>query len=269
MPEMPNKIPVSASGQASIFANPLKGKIALVTGASRNLGAGFARALAQAGADVIIHYHSNASKEDAANLEQSLRDFGGRVSSIQADLTSLKEVELLFDHIEADYGALDILVNNAGKMHKAPMHEVSEAQYDALFQLNTKSAFFLMREAAKRVSNDGRIINIGTSLLGAFTGYYSAYSGSKAPLEDFSKALAKEVGSRGITVNTVCPGPLDTPFLRDAETEETLAWLASASVTNRLGKVEDITPWIVFLASDAAGWATGQTFFVNGGFVTR
>ncbi len=126
-----------------------------------------------------------------------------------------------------------------------------------------------MRGAAASLCEGGRVINIGTSLLGAFTGHYAAYSGSKAPLEDFDRALAKKLRSRAITVNTVCPGPIDTSFLAEAETEETLNWLASASTAGRLGVVDDITPWIVFLASPAARWATGQTFFVNGGFATR
>ncbi len=254
---------------ASTFTKALQGKVALVTGASRNLGAGFAKGLATAGASVVVHYNDPSSQTDAQHVAKSIHDDGGEAICLQADLADMGQIDSLFTSTLAHFGALDIVVNNAGIMHKSVIEATAEADFDQLFSVNTKGAFFVMRAAAANLREGGSIVNIGTSLLGAFTGNYAAYSGSKAPLEDFSRALAKELGSRAITVNTVCPGPVDTSFLAEAETEDTLNWLASASTAGRLGTVADITPWIVFLATPAARWATGQTFFVNGGFATR
>ncbi|MFK5980680.1 MAG: SDR family oxidoreductase [Rhizobiaceae bacterium] len=248
---------------------PLENQTAIITGAARNLGAHFALGLAAAGANTLIHYNADGSGAEAESVAEAAQKFGTKSVAIQTDLTSKDGAKLLFEKAEGVFDKIDILINNAGAMHKAPIADTSEEDFDRVFALNSKAAFFIMKEAGNKLQDNGRIINIGTSLLGAFTGYYAAYAGSKAPLEDFSRALAKEVGNRGITVNTVCPGPLETSFLTDAEPQEALDWLASASVAGRLGQVEDITPWIVFLASPGARWATGQTIFVNGGFATR
>ncbi|WP_120498222.1 SDR family oxidoreductase [Kiloniella sp. EL199] len=253
----------------SPFARPLEGRIALVTGAARNLGAGFVEGLAQAGAVTIIHYNSPSSETEAKHLLKTVTQTGGKGMVVQSDLTSCEEIKLLFDTIEKEQGGVDIVVNNAGRMHKAPVSDTLESEFNEVFALNTKAAFFVMKEAGNRIRAGGSIINIGTSLLSAFTGHYAAYAGSKAPLEDFTRALAKEIGHRGVAVNTICPGPVETSFLTSAETPETLNWLAQASVSGRLGQIEDIVPWVVFLATPASTWATGQTFFVNGGFTAR
>ncbi len=253
----------------SPFSRSLEGKVALVTGGARNLGASFAAALAAAGATTVVHYNRPSSHDDAKSVVKSIQDNGGTGQCIQADLTHMDEIQSLLLQTKEAFGRIDIVVNNAGVMQKGPIGKTTEAQFDQVFSVNSKAAFFVMKEAATYLQDNGRIINIGTSLLGSFTGLYAAYAGSKAPLEDFSRALAKEVGARGITVNTICPGPVDTDFLTTVETDETLNWLANGSVTGRLGRPEDITPWIVFLSTPAAGWATGQTFFVNGGFATR
>lgn len=119
------------------------------------------------------------------------------------------------------------------------------------------------------LSEDGRNISMDTYLLGAFTGYYGVFAGSKAPLEHFIRALAKEIGHKGITVNTVAPGPIDTPFFHGEENEQSVTYPKAASVANRLGDIRDILPVIEFLTSEEAQWGTGQTIFVNGGFVAR
>lgn len=258
--------------EATSYVNdlrPLEGKTAIVTGAARNLGAQFVLGLAAAGAKTIVHYNAEKSIPEAESVAESAQKLGVKSLAVQADLTVTGGARRLFEEAEGEFGEIDIVVNNSGAMHKAPVSETSEEDFDRVFTLNSKAAFFVMKEAGNRLKDNGRIINIGTSLLGAFTGYYAAYAGSKAPLEDFSRALAKEVGHRGITVNTVCPGPIETTFLTGAETQESLDWLAGASVAGRLGQIEDITPWIVFLSSPGARWATGQTIFVNGGFATR
>jgi NAD(P)-dependent dehydrogenase (short-subunit alcohol dehydrogenase family) len=126
-----------------------------------------------------------------------------------------------------------------------------------------------MREAAKHMADNGRILNLGTTLLGATTGYYSIYAGSKAPLEDFTRALAKEIGHRGITVNTIAPGPINTSFFHPAETPESTEWLKHQSISGQLGEIGDIVPIVKFVVSPEARWVTAQTIFVNGGFLAR
>jgi NAD(P)-dependent dehydrogenase (short-subunit alcohol dehydrogenase family) len=150
---------------------------------------------------------------------------------------------------------------------KKPYAEISEQEYDRIFALNAKAPFFCMQEAARRMEDGGRIINVGTSVLGMVTGYYSVYAGSKAPLEQFMRALAKEVVARGITVNTIAPGALDTSFFYPAETPESVAFIKE--VTGGLGDVQDVVPLVEFLVSPGARWVTAQTIFVNGGLLAR
>ena len=178
-------------------------------------------------------------------------------------------METLVAETQRQLGKLDILVNTAGMVLKKPLAGFTEEEYDRLFDINAKAAFFCMREAARHMENEGRVVNIVTTLVGATTGFYSGYAGSKAPLEDFTRALAKEAGSRGITVNAVGPGPLDTSFFYPAETPESIAWLKQQSYNGELGKIEDIVPLIQFLVSPAARWITAQTIFINGGFLAR
>ncbi|MFA6009856.1 MAG: SDR family oxidoreductase [Desulfobacteraceae bacterium] len=247
----------------------LKEKVAVITGASRNMGRAFAESLGSEGAAVAVHYHSTSAKVEAEETASAVNSAGGKAFIIQADLTKVNEIETLFDQVTERFGRLDILINNAGMVIKKPFLAISEDDYDKIFAINSKAAFFCMREAAARMEENGRIINIGTSLLGATTGYYSIYAGSKAPLEDFTRALAKEVGARGITVNTIAPGPLNTSFFYPAETPEAIEWLKHQSINGQLGEVKDIAPLVKFLASPEARWITAQTIFINGGFLSR
>lgn len=251
------------------MSNTMKGKVAVITGAARNMGRAFAQALAQHGCDVVVHYNSDSSAADAEVTASLVQQAGSRALLVKGDLTNHENVVSLFEQTKSAFGRVDIVINNAGKVIKRPFIEYTEAHFDQLFNINCKAAFFVMQEAAKCIEDNGRIINMGTSLLGAFTGYYALYAGSKAPLEDFTKALAKEIGHRGVTVNTVCPGPVDTEFFHGEENEQAVAYLSAASVANRLGKIEDIVPMIEFIASDRSRWTTGQTLFINGGFVAR
>ena len=164
---------------------------------------------------------------------------------------------------------MDIVVNNAGVIVKKPIVEVTEEDFDRSFGINAKAAFFVMQEAARRLPEGGRIINIGTTLLAATAPGYAVYAGSKAPLEDFTRALAKEIGGRGITVNTVAPGPLDTPFYHAQEAPAAVAYARNAAPAGRLGTPDDVVPLVEFLDSPAAQWVNAQTLFVNGGYLAR
>ncbi|MEO1080326.1 MAG: SDR family oxidoreductase [Pseudomonadota bacterium] len=247
----------------------LQGKVALVTGAARNMGRAFTEALAQRGANLIIHHHSESSAEEASELARRARALGVEAMVFQGDLSKVERVEALFRDGIAHFGRLDIVINNAGVVLKKSFADVTEADFDRVFGINTKAAFFVMREAARAIEDGGRIINMGTTLLGATTGMYGVYAGSKAPLEDFSRALAKEIGARGITVNTVAPGPVDTAFFHGEENEQSVAYLSQQSPLGRLGRVSDITPLIEFLVSEESAWVTAQTLFINGGFLAR
>ncbi|MDO6446237.1 SDR family oxidoreductase [Colwellia sp. 1_MG-2023] len=247
----------------------LQNKVAIITGASKNMGSAFAIALAKQGCNIVVHYNSGSSKTAAENTAKLVENTGSKALIVKADLTTQVAVTELFTKAKAVFGKIDIVINNAGKVIKRPFVDYTENDFDQLFNINCKAAFLVMKEAANHIEDNGRIINMGTSLLGAFTGYYALYAGSKAPLEDFTKALAKEIGSRGVTVNTICPGPVDTPFFHGEENDEAVAYLSSASVENRLGRIEDIVPMIEFIACESAQWTTGQTLFVNGGFVAR
>lgn len=247
----------------------LQGKVAVITGAARNMGSAFAQSLALKGCNIVVHYNSESSFEDAQRTANTVKQNGSNAILVKGDLSKLENVKELFSKAVDAFGSVDIIINNAGKVIKRPFVEYTEDDYDQLFNINCKAAFFVMQEGAKYIEDNGRIINMGTSLLGAFTGFYALYAGSKAPLEDFTKALAKEIGSRGVTVNTICPGPVDTAFFHGEENEQAVAYLSAASVANRLGKIEDIVPVIEFIASEKSQWTTGQTLFINGGFVAR
>jgi NAD(P)-dependent dehydrogenase (short-subunit alcohol dehydrogenase family) len=249
--------------------NELEGKVAVITGSARNMGRAFAQALAKKGANVTVHYRGEASKADAEETARLVRETGRRAVVVGGDLSDVATVRRLFDETMKELGRVDIVINNAGVIVKKPMIEITEEEYDRSFGINAKAAFFVMQEGARRISENVRIINMGTTLLAATTAFYGVYAGSKAPLEDFSRALAKEVGARGVTVNTVAPGPIDTAFYHGQETPQSTAYATQASVAKRLGTIDDIVPVIEFLASPRSQWVTAQTIFVNGGYLTR
>jgi NAD(P)-dependent dehydrogenase (short-subunit alcohol dehydrogenase family) len=247
----------------------LSGKVAVITGAARNMGRAFARALAKDGADVVVHHHGEASKGDAEETARLVRAEGARAVVVSGDIARVATVRRLFEEASSAFGRVDIVINNAGMIIKKPMIDVTEEEYDAIFAINAKAAFFVMQEAARRIADNGRIINVGTTLLAATTAFYGVYAGSKAPLEDFTRALAREIGGRGVTVNTVAPGPIDTAFYHGQESAQSTAYATQASVAKRLGTIDDIVPIMSFLASPRSQWITAQTLFVNGGYLAR
>ncbi|KAL3432435.1 hypothetical protein BDV09DRAFT_127856 [Aspergillus tetrazonus] len=245
----------------------LDGKVALITGGVKNLGAQIARELAASGTNLALHYHSSSSQSDAAKVEAELQQ-SVKVVTYQGDLTSAAAVTKLFEDVKRDFGKIDIVVNTVGKVLKKPITEITEEEYDTMFAINSKTAFFVLKEAAKHVSDDGKIITIVTALLGAFTGYYTSYAGSKAPVEHFTRGVCKELQSRRISVNNIAPGPMDTPFFYPQESPEAVEFHKANGMGGRLTLVQDIAPIVRFLCTEGT-WITGQTIFANGGYTTR
>ncbi|UQN28610.1 SDR family oxidoreductase [Brachybacterium kimchii] len=246
----------------------LAGKNVLIAGGAKNLGGLIARQAAQAGANVAIHYNSDASRADAEETRAAVREAGGRAEIFQGDLTVPANIARLFTDAEKEIGTIDVAVNTAGKVLRKPIVETTEAEYDSMFDINAKAAYFFIQEAGKHVADNGKIITIVTALLAAFTDGYSTYAGGKAPVEHFTRAAAKEFAERGISVTAVAPGPMDTPFFYGQETPDRVEFHKSQAMGNQLTQIEDIAPIVRFLATEG-WWITGQTIFANGGYTTR
>lgn len=246
----------------------LTGNVAVVAAGAKNLGGLISTTLAEDGADVLVHYNSDASAADAEKTVAAAQAAGVRAVAFQADLTVPGNVARLFDTAIDTFGRVDIAVNTVGKVLRKPILDTTEDEYDAMFDINGKAAFFFLQEAGRRLNDGGRIVTILTSLLAAFTDGYATYAGAKSPVEHFTRAAAKEFAPRGITVNSVAPGPMDTPFFYPQETPERVEFHKSQAMGGRLTRIEDIAPLVEFLVSDG-GWVTGQTIFANGGYTTR
>ncbi len=247
----------------------LEGKVAIVTGARANLGRGFAEALARHGADVVVHYHRESTKDQAEETARLVEAQGAKAALVSGDLGQAETVMRTFDTALENFGRLDILVNNAGAIVKKPIAEVTDEDLERMININTRGTFYCMREAARRIADNGRIINIGTSLLAGMAPNYSAYAGTKSTMEEITRMGARELGERGITVNTISPGPVDTPFFHSQETPETTRFASNLAVAGRLGQISDIVPVVEFLALPSSQWITGQTIWINGGYLTR
>lgn len=246
----------------------LQDKVAIITGGAKNLGGLVSRDFASQGAKIVIHYHSDEAKQEAEATLADIKKSGGTAVLYQADLTDPKSLTALFDFAKDKFGHIDIAVNTVGKVLRDPIADFSEDQYDSMFDVNTKAAFFFIKEAGNHLADNGKIINIVTALLGAFTDGYSLYAGSKAAVEHFTRAACKELSSRTISVNSIAPGPMDTPFFYEQETPERVEFHKSQAMKNQLTKIEDIAPIVSFLATDG-WWITGQTIFANGGYTVR
>jgi NAD(P)-dependent dehydrogenase (short-subunit alcohol dehydrogenase family) len=252
----------------------ISGKTVLIAGGAKNLGGLIATDFAQQGARAVaVHYNSDAAKTDADQTIAAIRALGAEAFAFQADLTTAAAVEKLFADAKAAMGSIDIAINTVGKVLKKPMIDISEAEFDEMSAVNSKSAFFFLKEAGKQVSDNGKVCTLVTSLLGAFTPFYASYAGTKAPVEHYTRAASKEFGDRGISVTAIGPGPMDTPFFYPAEGPEAVAYHKTAAALSPFSKtgltdIADIVPWIRFLVTDG-WWMTGQTILVNGGYTTK
>jgi 3-oxoacyl-[acyl-carrier protein] reductase len=242
----------------------LSGKIALVTGASRGIGKAIALNLALQGAAVAVNYLN--SPKEAERVVKQIAGLGGQAVAIRADMSKANLVKRLFQQTLNQFGKLDILVNNAGMAIFKPVAEITETDFQQLFDLNVKGVFWACRQAARELADGGRIINISSTVTRVMMPNYGLYGASKGAVEHLSRSLAKELGTRGITVNCLSPGPTDTELFREGKTEQQIAMLAGMAAFNRLGTPEDIANAVVLLASDEAAWITGQTICANGGF---
>lgn len=248
--------------------NDVKGKVVLIAGGGKNLGGLLSRDFAARGARLAIHYNSETSKAEAEQTLAAVKAAGAEAFLFQGNLIDVKNIEKLFNETRERFGGIDIAINTVGKVLKKPYVETTEEEYDSMSDINSKVAYFFIREAGRQLNDNGKICTIVTSLLAAYTGLYSTYEGLKAPVEHFTRAASKEFGNRGISVTAVAPGPMDTPFFYGQETPEAVAYHKSASALGGLTDIRDIAPLVEFLVTDG-WWITGQTIFANGGYTTR
>ena len=240
-------------------------KVALVTGASRGIGASIAERLAKDGFTVVINYSGNAAL--AEELAQKIEKAGGKALTAQADVADAGAVGRMFDAAEAAFGGVDVLVNNAGIMLLSRLADVDDATFDRQISVNLKGTFNTLREAAKRLRDGGRVINFSSSVVGLKPETYSVYAATKAAVETMSAIMSKEMRGRQITVNTVAPGPTGTDLFLNGKSDELIERLAKANPLERLGTPEDIAGVVAFLAGPDGAWINGQVLRANGGMV--
>ncbi|MBI1172445.1 SDR family oxidoreductase [bacterium] len=240
-------------------------RTAIVTGASRGIGAEIARQLAAEGIAVTVNHANSPDAAEAVVAE--IVGKGGRAVAARTDLTDPAAARALFDRAEAAFGPVDILVNNAGTMKVAPLAETDDAQIDAHVALNLAAPLRLMREASRRLGDGGRIVNLSTSVIGLYQPGYGIYAATKAGVEALTHVVAKELAPRGITVNAVAPGPVGTDLFFLGKSEALVEQIRRMNPFGRLGTPEDIARVVVFLASEQAGWINGQVIRANGGVI--
>ena len=240
-------------------------KVALVTGASRGIGAAIAERLAHDGFAVIVNYSGSAAEAD--DLVRAIGKTGGRALSVQADVSDPAAVRRMFDSAETSFGGIDVLVNNAGIMSLANIADTEDTTFDRLIAVNLKGTFNTLREAAKRLRKGGRIINFSSSVVGLYQPTYGAYAATKAAVEAMTHVLSKELRGRNITVNSVAPGPTATDLFLKGKSQEAIDRLAKLAPLERLGEPQDIARTVAFLAGPDGGWINGQVLRANGGII--
>ncbi len=239
---------------------PLVGKVALVTGAGRGIGREIALRLARDGATVIAHYASSSA--GAAQTVADIEAAGGKAVAYQADIAKRAEVIAMFDAMDRDPGVLDIVVNNSGVSTAGALADVRDEDIDYVFGINVFGPLYVASEAAKRLRDNGRIINFSSSIARYPLAGAGLYSAAKSAVESFTQSWSKELGTRGITVNTVIPGAV-SPGMSDASPEYR-GFFENASPFKRIGRAEEIAAVVAFLASEEASWVSGAEIMANG-----
>jgi 3-oxoacyl-[acyl-carrier protein] reductase len=238
-------------------------KVALVTGASRGIGAAIAQQLATDGFAVAINYAHSQAEADA--LVAALQVQGHRAVAVQADVADAAQVRAMFDAVEQALGRVDVLVNNAGILKPALLADTSDALFEQTFNTNTRGTFNTLREAAQRLNDGGRIVNFSSTALALKLPGYAIYNASKAAVEALTQVFAKELRGRQITVNALAPGPVATELFQNGKTPEQIAAFAKMPPLERLGQPDDIAQVVSFLVGPQAGWVNGQVLRANGG----
>jgi len=240
-------------------------KVAIVTGASRGIGAAIAERLAQDGMTIIVNYSGNAEAAEA--LVEKIEKAGGQARAHQADVSEPAAVARMFEAAEAAFGGVDVLVNNAGIMKVAPVAETDDAFFDSQVAVNLKGSFNTLRAAAQRLRSGGRIINLSSSVVGLLQPGYAVYAATKAGVEAMTHILAKEMRGRSITVNAVAPGPVATALFLDGKPQAVIDAATKAPPLERLGEPADIARVVAFLAGPDGAWINGQVLRANGGVI--
>jgi 3-oxoacyl-[acyl-carrier protein] reductase len=245
----------------------LDGKVAVVTGASKGIGAGIAKHLAAEGVSVVVNYAS--SKEGADRVVDEITKQGGKAVAVRANMAKKAEIERLFSETKKAFGRLDILVNNAGVYEFLPLEKVTEEHFHRHFDINVLGLLLAIQEAAKYFGPEGgSVINISSSASASAPASASVYSATKAAVDTITKSLAQELGPRKIRVNAINPGMVETEGLHAAGFvgSEFQKMFESQSPLGRIGQPDDIAPAVVFLASPGADWITGETLLISGGY---
>jgi 3-oxoacyl-[acyl-carrier protein] reductase len=240
-------------------------RVAIVTGASRGIGAAIAERLAHDGFSVVVNYSGDEAHAEA--LVEKITANGGQSVAIRADVSDSGAVKKLFDSTETAFGGVDVLVNNAGIMNLATVAETDDIAFDRLIAVNLKGSFNTLREAATRMRTGGRIVNFSSILVGLYQPTYAAYAAMKAGVEAMTHTLSKELRGRQITVNAVAPGPTATELFLKGNPQEVVDRLAKLAPLERLGEPADIANAVAFLAGPDGGWINGQTLRANGGVI--
>lgn len=244
---------------------PLQGKVALVTGSARGIGAEIALTLAKAGAKVVVNYVKDKAAAD--KISAAIIESGGECLAVQADVSDPVAVRQLFIAAIERFQQIDILVNNAGILVFKEIAEISDTEFDRIVNINFKSVFYTLREAAVKLADHGRIVTVSSTVTRLMLPKYGAYAATKAAVEQLTRIFAREAGKRGITANIVSPGPVDTELFRSGKTAADIERMAAMAALGRIGEADDIAQVVLFLVSDEARWITGQNIGVNGGII--
>ncbi|KJD36647.1 3-ketoacyl-ACP reductase [Tamlana sedimentorum] len=241
----------------------LKGKVALITGSSKGIGAQIAKTFAEKGAKVVVNY--SGSKAEAEQVVSTILKENGEAICVKADVSKTEDVNQLFAQSIAHFGKIDILVNNAGVMLNTLISEASDAIFEKQIQINLKGVFNTLREASTKLADNGSVINISSTVTRTNFPTYGIYSATKAAVEQLSKVFAKEVGHRSINVNCVLPGPTGTDLFLQGKSETIINQLANSNAFKRLGTPTDIANIVVQLATNEFKWMSAQSVGANGG----
>ncbi len=240
-------------------------KVAVVTGASRGIGAAIAKRLSKDGFAVVVNYAGSAKA--AEELAAKIGEGGGRALTAQADVRDAAAVARMFDKTEAAFGGVDVLINNAGIMKLAALRDGDDALIDSTIAINLKGSINTMREAARRLRDGGRIVNLSSSVVGLYQPTYGVYAATKAGVEALTHVLANELRGRNITVNAIAPGPTATALFLEGKPQQVVDHLTKLAPLERLGQPEDIANTVAFLVGTDGAWINGQVLRANGGII--